>query len=100
MTGRITPRLMGQAFRSVRKNRGAAGVDKVSVQMFEKNLANSLGISMSQVQVTGMREGSVILDYNIVVEKNSKISVDDLKSLQNEKMKAGAIDVGGPVLSF
>jgi hypothetical protein len=69
-------------------------------QMFEENLANSLGISMSQVQVTGMREGSVILDYNIVVEKNSKISVDDLKSLQNEKMKAGAIDVGGPVLSF
>ena len=69
-------------------------------QMFEENLASSLGISMSSVQVTGMREGSVILDYNLIVDKNSKMSIDELKSLQNDKMKSGAIDVGGPVMSF
>ena len=69
-------------------------------QMFEENLATSLGISMSSVQVTGMREGSVILDYNLIVDKNSKMSIDELKAMQSEKMKAGAIDVGGPVLSF
>lgn len=69
-------------------------------QMFEENLASSLGLNMSQVQVTGLREGSVIVDYNLVIDKNSKISLDELKTLQNEKMKAGAIEVGGPVLSF
>lgn len=50
-------------------------------QMFEENLAASLGISMSSVQVTGLREGSVIVDYNLVVEKNSKMSVNELKAL-------------------
>lgn len=69
-------------------------------QMFEENLAESLGISMSQVQVTGLREGSVIVDYNLIVDKSSKMDINELKSLQNEKMKAGAIEVGGPVMSF
>ena len=67
---------------------------------FEENLASGLGLNMSQVQVTGLRAGSVIVDYNLVVDKSSKISIDELKTLQNEKMKAGAIEVGGPVLSF
>ena len=69
-------------------------------QMFEENLADSLGISMSSVQVTGLREGSVIVDYNLIVDKDSKMSLGELKSLQNKKMKSGAIDVGGPVMSF
>jgi hypothetical protein len=69
-------------------------------KMFEENLAVSLGISLSSVQVTGMREGSVIIDYNLIVDKNSKISIDELKAMQSEKMKSGAIDVGGPLLSF
>ena len=32
LTGRITPELVYAAWRSVRSNRGAAGIDKVSVQ--------------------------------------------------------------------
>lgn len=52
--------------------------------MFEENLAESLGISMSQVQVTGLKEGSVIVDYNLIVDKNSNIGVDELKALQSE----------------
>jgi len=38
LTGRITRELMRQAFKAVKKNRGAAGLDKVSIQMFERNL--------------------------------------------------------------
>ena len=38
LTGRITENLMLKAFKAVRKNRGAAGIDKVSIKMFERNL--------------------------------------------------------------
>lgn len=42
LTGRITPELMHRAFRNVRRNRGAAGIDKVSIVMFEANLEPNL----------------------------------------------------------
>ena len=42
LTGRITPKLMRQAFQAVKRNRGAAGVDKVSIKMFEANLEENL----------------------------------------------------------
>ena len=42
LTGRITPPRMLAAFKAVRANRGAAGVDKVSVQLYEKNLTENL----------------------------------------------------------
>ncbi len=42
LTGRITAELMLKAFKAVKKNRGAAGVDKVSIKMFEYNLVNNL----------------------------------------------------------
>ena len=42
LTGRITQPLMLQAFRRVQRNRGAAGVDKVSLGRFEANLAANL----------------------------------------------------------
>jgi RNA-directed DNA polymerase len=42
LTGRITPELMRDAFRNVKRNRGAAGVDKISIQLFEKNLDQNL----------------------------------------------------------
>jgi group II intron reverse transcriptase/maturase len=42
LTGRIDDWLMMQAFRAVKKNRGAAGIDKVSVAMFEQNLVANL----------------------------------------------------------
>ena len=38
LTGRIDSRMMHEAFRAVKRNRGAAGVDKVSVEMFADNL--------------------------------------------------------------
>jgi group II intron reverse transcriptase/maturase len=42
LTGRITLGLLRSAFRAVKRNRGAAGVDKVSIQMFAANLAANL----------------------------------------------------------
>ena len=42
LTGRITSKLVFEAWRSVRRNRGAAGIDKVSIQMFETNLEANL----------------------------------------------------------
>jgi len=37
LTGRINPILVEEAFRKVKRNRGAAGVDKVSLQLFDLN---------------------------------------------------------------
>ena len=39
---------MCDAFRAVRKNRGAAGVDRVSIEMFEANLDQNLARLMRQ----------------------------------------------------
>lgn len=50
LTGRITPELTLRAFRNVKRNRGAAGVDKVSIQMFEANLQQNLDALMRQLK--------------------------------------------------
>jgi len=42
LTGRITSVLMRYAFRNVRRNRGVAGIDKISITMFEANLEQNL----------------------------------------------------------
>jgi group II intron reverse transcriptase/maturase len=42
LTGRILPALIHKAFRNVRRNRGVAGIDKVSIVMFEANLEQNL----------------------------------------------------------
>jgi group II intron reverse transcriptase/maturase len=42
LTGRITQPLLQTSFKAVKRNRGAAGIDKVSIQMFEANLAENL----------------------------------------------------------
>ena len=50
LTGRITPKLMQQAFRTVRRNRGAAGVDKVSIDMFDANREENLASLMRDLK--------------------------------------------------
>jgi len=55
LTGRITSRLMRQAFLAVKRNRGAAGVDKVSIQMFAANLEANLAALMRE-----MKDGSFV----------------------------------------
>ncbi len=50
LTGRITPQVMLEAFRAVKRNRGAAGIDKVSVQMFAQNLEANLNKLMRELK--------------------------------------------------
>jgi RNA-directed DNA polymerase len=50
LTGRITSQLMRQAFQAVKRNRGAAGVDKVSIQMFAANLEENLAALMRDLK--------------------------------------------------
>jgi RNA-directed DNA polymerase len=50
LTGRITSTLMLDAFRKVKRNRGAAGIDKVSIQMYESNLMPNLEALMRRLK--------------------------------------------------
>ena len=50
LTGRITPERMRQAFGAVKRNRGAAGVDKVSVNMFDANREANLAALMRDLK--------------------------------------------------
>jgi len=50
LTGRITSKLVFEAWRAVRRNRGAAGIDKVSIQMFEQNLEANLDRVMRELK--------------------------------------------------
>jgi RNA-directed DNA polymerase len=50
LTGRITETLMLTAFRNVKRNRGAAGIDKVSIRLFEKNLDQNLLALMRELK--------------------------------------------------
>jgi len=53
LTGRIDDRLMKQAFKAVKRNRGAAGIDKVSIAMFEKNLDANLASLKRDLKTKG-----------------------------------------------
>src|SRR3972149_4455893 len=50
LTGRITPALVHDAWHAVRRNRGAAGIDKVSIQMFQANLDQNLDRLMRELK--------------------------------------------------
>jgi retron-type reverse transcriptase len=49
LTGRITDGLMLDSFKAVKSNRGAAGIDRVSIKMFEANLADNLRALMREL---------------------------------------------------
>ena len=50
LTGRITFQVMLKAFKAVKRNRGAAGIDKVSIAMFEGNLDDNLNALMRDLK--------------------------------------------------
>lgn len=53
LTGRIDDRLMRQSFQAVKRNRGAAGIDKVSIGMFEENLEANLAALQRDLKTKG-----------------------------------------------
>lgn len=50
LTGRITEELMFKSFKAVKKNRGAAGIDKVSIEMYQSNLKENLLALMKELK--------------------------------------------------
>lgn len=53
LTGRITSDLMARAFKSVKRNKGAAGVDRVSIEQYENNLGMNLAELMRLMKQRG-----------------------------------------------
>lgn len=53
LTGRIDDRLMRESFKAVNRNRGAAGIDKVSIGMFEENLDANLAALKRDLKTRG-----------------------------------------------
>jgi group II intron reverse transcriptase/maturase len=50
LTGRITEELMLKAFKAVKKNRGTAGIDKITISMYESNLPENLRSLMKELK--------------------------------------------------
>ena len=50
LTGRINMQLMSDAFRAVKRNKGKAGIDKVSIEMFTKQLDQNLEALMRNLK--------------------------------------------------
>ena len=55
LTGRITRELMLEAFRAVKRNRGVAGVDRVTIELFERDLEQNLATLMTQLKDRSFR---------------------------------------------
>lgn len=50
LTGRITSQTLHKAFKNVKKNRGAAGIDKQTIQMYEAHLTQNLQALMKALK--------------------------------------------------
>lgn len=50
LTGRITEDLMLKAFKTVKKNKGSAGLDRMTISMYEKNLSENLTSLMQELK--------------------------------------------------
>jgi len=50
LTGRITPALMNDAWKAVRRNRGAAGIDKITIEKYGQHVDTSLGSLMRELK--------------------------------------------------
>jgi group II intron reverse transcriptase/maturase len=50
LTGRINPNLMEEAYKAVKRNRGAAGIDKVTIDLFERTFQTDLEALMKELK--------------------------------------------------
>ena len=66
---------------------------------FVGNMAKNLGIKQTQITVTGVRAGSVIVDYEITEDPSSGFSLAEIQQTQDEKLKNGEMDLGAPLKS-
>ena len=63
LTGRITEQVMEKAFKAVRRNRGAAGLDKVSVEMYQANLERNLASLMKHLKDRTYKASPLLRHY-------------------------------------
>jgi group II intron reverse transcriptase/maturase len=71
LTGRIDMNLMRQAFKNVKKNRGRAGIDNISIAMIEANLGQNLTALMNDLK-SGRYWPRPNLRVNILKNKRKK----------------------------
>lgn len=66
---------------------------------FVDNVAGSLGIHASQIKVVSVYEGSLVINYDIVVAEGAdKSSLAAIESQQTEMFATGKMDLGAPIL--
>jgi len=64
-------------------------------------MAKQIGVKQRYFDVQKYRVGSVIVDYDIISDKNNHLSIDEMKEKQDEALLAGQNDLlGGKILSF
>ena len=83
LTGRITSKLVFEAWRSVRRNRGAAGIDKVSIRMFEQNLEANLEALKEGKKMKMQDYGDVW--YQFQLEKQGALIRKHTKAMQGRR---------------
>jgi group II intron reverse transcriptase/maturase len=63
LTGRITVALMYDAFRAVKRNKGKAGVDRISIELFSRQLEPNLIALMRDLKDGSFRPAPVLRKY-------------------------------------
>lgn len=63
LTGRITLALMDDAFRAVKRNKGKAGVDRISIELFAQQLDQNLAALMRDLKDGSFRPAPVLRKY-------------------------------------
>jgi hypothetical protein len=73
---------------------------KGGTETFVGVLTDGLGIDETYIEIKEVREGSVIVDYNLQTDGNQKFSLDELKKKQNDAINGNLLDFGFPILDF
>jgi RNA-directed DNA polymerase len=60
LTGRITPELMYDAFRAVKRNKGKAGVDRISIELYAQQLDQNLIALMRDLKAGSFEPAPVL----------------------------------------
>ena len=63
LTGRINLALMHEAFRAVKRNKGKAGVDRISIELYSKQLDQNLAALMRDLKDGTFRPKPVLRKY-------------------------------------
>ena len=67
---------------------------------FIDRLTASLGIHASTVKIVSVYEGSLIVNYEILVDDDDEDALAEIQQNQQALFDSGSIDLGAPVLAF